>query len=175
MTIQDVESRTDPLAPLLEAVQAHAQRDADLAVRAGDADAAASLAGAEAESAALVDDARRRGTADAELILSTERARGAREARAIVLDAQRRAYESLRQAARDAVCGLREEPLYPALLEALRARIAAELGPAARSREVPRGGLIGETGGRRTEYTLDGLADDIVERLRPEMERLWTP
>ena len=115
------------------------------------------------------------GLADAELILSTERARGAREARAIVLDAQRRTYESVLQAARDAVSGLRDDPAYPVLLEVLRARVTAELGPAARCSEDPRGGLIGQTDGRRTEYTLDGLADDIVERLRPEMERLWSP
>ena len=41
--------------------------------------------------------------------------------------------------------------------------------------EHPRGGVVGEGAGRRVEYTLDDLADEIVDRLGPELDGVWAP
>ena len=168
------DQRHDPLAPVRDALLERARRDADAMLRAADADAAAVLATARDQAAAIHEEARSRGRADAAAVLAAERARGAREARAVVLGARRAAHDALRAAGREAVGTLRDDPGYPAFLDALRRRIAAELGPEAVVTEHPRGGLVGECDGRRVEYTLDCLADTVVDGLGPVIEEAWS-
>ena len=169
------EIRTDPLAPLREALLSRARADAAATLAAADASAAETMAEAQQQVDAMLAEARDTGRADAAVVLAGERARAARTARGIVLAAQREAYEAMRHRARDAVSGLRGDPLYPALLEALRRRARVDLGPEAVLCEHPRGGVIGEGAGRRVEYTLDDLADGIVDRLGAELDGVWAP
>jgi vacuolar-type H+-ATPase subunit E/Vma4 len=166
---------TDPLSPLREALLSRARADAAATLAAADRSAAETMADAQQQVAAMLAAARETGRADAAVVLAGERARAARTARGIVLAAQRDAYEAMRVRARDAVSGLRGDPLYPALLEALRQRARVDLGPEAVLREHPRGGVIGEGAGRRVEYSLDDLADEIVDRLGAELDGVWAP
>ena len=62
-----------------------------------------------------------------------------------------------------------------ALLDALRARVRAELGPDATVREHPDGGLVAEAPGRRLDLSLPALADDAVDALGGAAAALWAP
>jgi len=175
MTARPSTDIADPLAALQSALLERARRDADAAVAAADADAAEVLAKARAEADALLADARARGTADGAAALAGERSRAEREARSVLLAAQRTAHDQARQAARDAVTELRHDPTYPTLLDALAARARRELDPAAAVTELPGGGLVAEADGRRIEYSLADLADDIMDGLADEVDGLWAP
>lgn len=173
MTVRTADVQVDPLSVLRAALLDHAHSDAAATLADADAVAASTLATARAEAEALLAEARARGAADGAVVLAAERARAARGARALVLAARRAAYDELRQQARDAVSGLRHDPSYPALLDALRERAFRDLGPDATLREHARGGIVGESGGRRAVYVLDDLADGIVERLGDDLDGLW--
>jgi vacuolar-type H+-ATPase subunit E/Vma4 len=166
---------TDPLAPLREALLAQARADAEAMRADAEAAASATMAAAQREADAILAEARATGQADAAVVLAGERARSARTARGVVLAAQRAAYDAMRGQARDAVSGLRDDPVYPALLAALRDRVRHDLGPDVRIAEHPRGGVVGEAAGRRARYTLDDLADGVVDRWGPKLEGLWSP
>jgi vacuolar-type H+-ATPase subunit E/Vma4 len=160
---------------LREALLSRARADAAATLAAADTSSAEAMTEAQHEADAILAEARATGRADAAVVLAGERARAARTARGVILAAQREAYEAMRRRARDAVSGLRDDPSYPALLEALRRRARLELGPEAVLREHPRGGVVGEGAGRRVEYTLDDLADEVVDRLGPELDGVWAP
>ena len=170
-----LESPADPLAPLVSALIERATREAAEVLAKADADAADVIAGARAEADALLADARARGESDAANVLATERARAEREARAVLLAAQEEAHEHVRQAARDAVSGLRDDPVHPRLLAALRERATQELGPGTTSVELPRGGLRASLGDKRVEFSLGGLADDLLDRVGGDLAELWDP
>ncbi len=161
------------LAPLLAALRERADRDAADLLAAADAEAEATVAHARAEADALLADARDRGEADAADLLAAEQARAQRDARAVVLRAQEEVYEQARDAARDAVSALREDPGYPKLLATLRARVERELGPQATVVELPRGGIEATLDDRRLEFALDGLADDLLDRSGGDLAELW--
>jgi vacuolar-type H+-ATPase subunit E/Vma4 len=165
----------DHLDPLVAALRERAAADAAALLADADADADATLSQARAEADELLAEARAKGDADARAVLAAERARAEREARAVLLAAQRAAHDDLRRAAREAVCGLRGDPAYPALVAALRERALAELGPDATVTELPRGGVAARSGSRRVEFSLGGLADDLVDRLGADVEELWAP
>ena len=175
MTIRASDLHVDPLAVVRGALLDNARRDAAATVADADAAAASVVAQARAEASALLVEARSRGEADGAVVLAAERSRSAREARGLVLAERRAAYDSLRQRARDLVSALREDPSYPDLLEALRQRVSQELGPDATMREHERGGIVGESAGRRVVYTLDDLADGIVDQLGDDLDELWAP
>jgi vacuolar-type H+-ATPase subunit H len=166
---------TDPLTPLTTALLQRAQQSADDLLARTDADAEQALARARAEADRVLAEARAKGRADAAEVLAAERARAEREARAVVLAAQQSAHEALRQAARAQVTALVDDPAYPALLEALRARAERELGPGSRIEELPDGGIRASLGDRHLELSLAGLADDLVEELGDSLEELWAP
>ena len=166
---------TDPLAPLTTALLRRAQQAADDLLARSDADAEHALERARAEADRVLAEARARGRADAAEVLAAERARAEREARAVVLAAQQAAHEALRQAARAQVTALVDDPGYPALLEALRARAQRELGPGCTIEELPDGGIRATVDDRHLELSLAGLADDLVEELGDSLEELWAP
>jgi len=56
-----------------------------------------------------------------------------------------------------------------------RYRVTRELGSEATVIEHPRGGVVGEAAGRRIEYSLDDLADDIMDRMGTDLDELWSP
>jgi len=165
---------TDPLAPLREALLARARSDAAATVARADSSARAVLAAARAEADAIVADARAKGAAEAEAVVAAEQARASRAAREVVMAARRRAYDDLRDRARAAVSELRHDDVYPLLVAALRARISAELGPAA-SIEDTDGTVVGQVPGRRLTFSLDDLAERSVDALGADIEGLWSP
>lgn len=175
MTERPTVEQADPLAPLVSTLLERADRDADDDVAAADAEASAMLARARAEADAMLADARARGSADGAAMVASERSRAEREARSVVLAAQRAVHDQARSAARDAVSELRHDPLYPTLIDALRAKAQRDHGPTAVVAEHPCGGLVVEVAGRRIEYSLADLADDVMDRLADEMDGLWSP
>lgn len=175
MTRQTTASSQDPLEVLASTLLARARSDAESARAAADADAELALARARAEADAMLADARARGAADGAAVVATERARAEREARGVLLHAQREAHDELRRAARAAVSALRDDPFYPALLKTLRDRVAQELGPEVAITEMAAGGVLAEAGCRRIAYSLDDLADDVMDRLGSELDELWSP
>jgi vacuolar-type H+-ATPase subunit E/Vma4 len=166
------------LAPVRAALLDRARADADAVLAEADADADEVVAAARSRAAALVAEARAEGERDAAVLAARDRARARREARAAVLRAQSRVYEELRRRSRVAVRALRDDPVYPALLEALRDRARDRLGADAVVREHPDGGLVAEAPGRRgarLDATLDALTDDALDGLGGEVRRLWEP
>jgi vacuolar-type H+-ATPase subunit E/Vma4 len=158
-------ARTEALAPLASALLDRARRDAEAALTRADEDALATVAAARAEADALLADARAKGAADGAAVSAAERMRAERTARGMVLAAESAAREDLRMAAREAVRGLRHDPQYPAMVEALQARAERELGPELTVTELEAGGILAEAGPRRVEYSLEALADDLMDRL----------
>lgn len=165
----------DPLAPLVDTLRERAERDAATMLAEADAEAAATLAEARAQADELLGRARAAGRRDAEELLAAERARAEREARTVLLTAQRESYDAARAAVRCAVRALRDDTAYPVLLEVLRARAEQELGPGTTTAELAGGGIEARSGSRRVEYSLEGLADDLLERVGGDLTELWAP
>jgi hypothetical protein len=163
------------LAPVREALLVRARADRDAVLTRADAQAAAVLAAARERAAALIAAARAEGEQDAAALGARYRARAQRDARAAVLRAQAAAYDELRRRSRVAVRALRDDPAYPELLAALRARTQARLGAAATVREHPDGGVVGDAPGRRLDAGLDALADAALAGLGAEVQQLWAP
>lgn len=163
----------DPLEPLRRALLRRARADADAMLAEADAHADRVVADAREQAETLLAQAREQGELDAAEVLARERSRTERSARSVVLAAHRTAYESLRRAARDAGAALRHHPDYPAARAALAARAARDLGSGSAVHEVDRGGVVGVLGSRSVSYTLDGLADEVLDRIGPEVEELW--
>jgi vacuolar-type H+-ATPase subunit E/Vma4 len=163
-----------PLAPLVSALLARARRDAEATVALAQAEADAAIASAQRQADALRTQARSKGHTDGEAVVASERSGAERRARGIVLAAQRQAHDQARRAARDAVSALRADPGYADVVESLRARAHRELGPEAQATELPRGGIVASAGSRRIDYSFDALADDILDRLGPEVEGIWS-
>jgi vacuolar-type H+-ATPase subunit E/Vma4 len=164
----------DSLAPLTAALRDRARAAADEVLARADEDARESLDRAHQEAAAMLAQARAKGAADGAAVLAAERAGAARQARAILLAAQQAAHDDLRTAAREAVRALREDPDYPVMLEALRARAQVDLGPGAVVTTLDGGGIVAESGPRRIEYSLAALADDLVDEVVDRAEP-WSP
>jgi hypothetical protein len=160
------------LAPVRDALLARARADAAAALADADTDAAAVLAEAREQAAALLREAREQGEREAAALRTREHARAGREARTVVLGAQRAALEELRRRGRAAARALGEDP---ALLDRLRARLLADLGPDAVVRDHPDGGLVAEAPGRRVDASLGALADRALDALGVEVQGLWTP
>lgn len=157
------------LEALEQALLRRAQADAD-AARAGAALAARNQTeAARAQAAAALEQARAAGEADAERRQTLDRARARREARRIVLAAERAAYDQLCSAARAAVQQLLAEPARQARLGAL---VVAQLGAQAQLQPHPSGGLIGVApDGRRVDASVDALAAHALGRL--DLATLW--
>jgi vacuolar-type H+-ATPase subunit E/Vma4 len=162
------------LEPVRAALRGRARAAAHGALAEAESDAARVLADAERQAAALLAEARVAGEVDATAALAGERARGRRRARAVVLAAQRAAYEQFRDRARRAVLALRDDPDYPRLVAGLTALARADLGPAAVVSPHPDGGVVAAASGRRVDYSLPVLADRAADGLGAEVQRLWT-
>jgi vacuolar-type H+-ATPase subunit E/Vma4 len=156
---------------LLAAAHAEAER---LRAEAA-ADAERVVAGARAEADAILADARAQGTAEGSALAAAEQARSRRQARRLVLQAEREAYEELRARSRAAVRALRQDPGYPALRERLDRLALAAAGPGASVSEDPDGGVVAEAPGIRVDCTLDGLAERAIAALGGEVAQLWAP
>ena len=175
MTPATVTAAPDPLLPVREALLARARADAERLLAEVDAEADEIVARAEAEADAIRAEARAQGEADAAAVLVAERARARRQARVVVLAAQRESYADLSARAAEQVATLRADPGYASWCDGLRENARAALGPAAVVTEHPGGGVLAEAPGRRVAYTLVGLIEQAVEALGPDLEGLWSP
>jgi vacuolar-type H+-ATPase subunit E/Vma4 len=163
------------LDPLRRAILEQAQAEADR-IRAGAAERAErTVSAAEREGAALAERARADGAALGRLRGARELAAGRRNARTYVLQAERDLYDELRGRAREAVLGLRSDPVYPALLEALAAAARRQLGEDVELEiDCPQaGGVRASVAGRSVDYSLTTLADRCLARLGDRIEELW--
>ncbi|PFG38893.1 hypothetical protein ATJ97_1383 [Georgenia soli] len=163
----------DPLAPVRAALLEQALADAAATGARADADAEALLARARSEAEAVREAARAEGRADGLALVGAERARARREARGVVLAAQRQVFEDLTARVRDALPRLRDDPAYPAWHDRAVAQIRAALGPDAAVTKLPEGGVSAEAAGRRAVVPLAALAGRAVEAVGPE--GLWAP
>ncbi len=164
----------DPLAPVRDALLTGAQADRERMLAGADAEASAILARAQGEADAVLAEARAQGEADAAGLLAAERARARRQARGVVLVAQRAAYDRLRSQVVRALPALRADPGYGPWRDVLSAHAREVLGADAVVSEHPDGGVLAEAGGRRAVYTLEGLADEVIDALGPDVEGLWS-
>jgi vacuolar-type H+-ATPase subunit E/Vma4 len=163
------------LEPVRTALLDGARAEGDALLAAADAEVAATVAAANADAAAAVDEARAQGERDAAVVRAAERARARRQARSVVLRAQRAGYDELCRRSRVAAEGLRTEPGYPVLRHRLVALARAELGPQAVVHEDPDGGVVAEAPGRRLDLRLGTLAERAVDGLGEEVAALWSP
>lgn len=157
------------LEPVRAALIARARSDAAAMRAAAQVDARRAMADAQQQADAMLADARAQGRADAAAQLAVEQSRSRRAARAVVLAAQRTAYDELRDRARAAVRELMAVPASRAHLELL---IRDRLGDDAVVRVQQDGGLLGETpDGRRLDASVRALVDGALAGL--DMEQLW--
>ncbi len=170
----DAQAADVALRPLRQALLAAAGAEADRIVRAAQDEAARTLAEASAQAHEVVEQGRREGRSDATAVLAAERSRTHRQARALVLAAQRAAYDDLRAAVRQEATTLPEDTAWPDLRDRLAAHARRLLGPDAELVEVP-GGLRARSGSRTVDLTVSSLAEAELVALGPEVEKLWVP
>ena len=150
-----------------------AQRN-DGRIRAARCDADTRLAEAGREAAMLLERARREGEDVTDALLTRERASLRRENVAIVLEARHSVVLELDAQVRAGVFAMREAPDYGSVVDALTTRARARLGADAVIVTDPdgAGGVIGELGGRRVDYTLTALAERACATLGDAIEEL---
>jgi hypothetical protein len=85
-----------------------------------------------------------------------------------VLAAERAAYEALREAARHAVAGLRDESEYEFVCRRLSLTLRDLLGDEAQLQEAAGGGLIATARGRSADLSFARLADRAVDTVLAE-------
>lgn len=161
------------LLPVRAALLAHAHEDADRAVHAARAEADAAVDRARDEARATVDRARAEAESDAVAVLAVDQGRARRRARALVLAAQRAAYDDLVAAAHVAVREPVDDEHWPEMRETLVRRVHDALGPDAQV-ELVADGVVGRAGERVLDLRLAALADAQIEALGPEIEGLWS-
>ena len=144
-------------------------------VAEADADADATLAAAQREADVIRGAARAEGESDAAAVLAAEHARVRRQARAVVLAAQREAYDELRSQVVQALSTMRDDPGYGPWRDRLVEHVRTVLGTDAVVSEPAEGGVLAEANGRRALYTLVGLADHVIDSMGADIEGLWSP
>lgn len=135
-------------------------------------DAEAQVAAARVRADELVARARADGQSAARALATAELGRGRQAARAVALDADRRAYDALAARIRSAVCGLRSQPGYGEIRERLAALALSAAGPGASVSEHPDGGVLAEGPGITVDCSLPRLADLAIAALGPEIREL---
>ncbi|WP_019926514.1 hypothetical protein [Nocardia sp. BMG111209] len=155
-------------------IAADAENEAELTVRAAEADALAEQQRAEADAAAITGRAVALGRRRAEAMVTATEHRAARQRRAAILAARRAADDGFRAASTAAVLGLADESGYPAVLEALRATAFAVLGPEADVTIDPGGGLIARAGGRLLDLRFGTVAARAIAETTAQIGEVRT-
>lgn len=164
----------DALEPVIAELERRAYAETNRTLATARADAEAEVARAEREAAAITARARADGVARATAHATVVERRARRDERAKVLAAQRNAYDRWRDEVTAAVLRIRTEPGYAVLLDRLRDRAIALLGPHAEITEDPAGGLVAEAGGRRLDYRLTAIAAQALAGAEPSIGGLWS-
>lgn len=163
------------LAPVREVLLRRAREQAGRIVAGARRRAEEMTLRAERDAGDLVREARDAGRAQAVPAAAARRNRGRRDARSIVLGAQREVYEELCGRVRAAVCGLRDDPGYGQLMARLTATAAQVAGPGASVTEDSAGGVVARGPGVVVDCSLPRLADAAVDGLGADVAWLWTP
>lgn len=148
------------LSPVREALLTQSRADGDGIREQSEADAREAATAATAEADRIRAAARAEGEAQASAEVAAALSQARTEARAVVLAARLESYLRLRSAARDAVAGMGAEA---EVRQRLVAAIRATLGPKALIVDLPDGGMVGVTTGRRIDLSLTGFADREVD------------
>lgn len=166
----------EALAPLQAALLSAAQEDARQTLDRAQRDAEATVDDARRQAESLRAQARAEGERDAQSIRRDQSARARRRARSVVLAAQSEALAELRHVVHDR---LRRSWATPVGHDALLARLVdtarSSLGEDCEISEHPDGGIVATLGRARVTYRLTDLADDVIESLGDELDRLWSP
>jgi hypothetical protein len=167
--VTDVTAQPAALEPLRAALIARATADADQVRAASEEEGMHAVTAAREQASALLAQARAQGEADAAALLGAERARVRRAARAVVLQAQHAVYREL---LRQASAAVRELLGDPARRDRLEAAVRGELGEPAVIRQLPGGGVAGETpGGNVIDASVEALVEMVIAGL--DLEQLW--
>lgn len=163
------------LEPLRRALRAEVDLEVQRRLAEVDAECARAVAEAEAEARVLTGQGRREGEDAAAKEAVRRRATAMRRAREIRLQAQRRQVEELQRRSREAILRLRENSLYPELLDGLARAARDQLGPDAELELDPPGlgGVVGRRERTSVDYTLPVLVDRTIASLGDELESLW--
>lgn len=161
------------LEPVRLALLADAQAEAAAIVDQAKVEAAGVVARAHGDVDTAVGQARRRaedvGAAHAAMTLTRAR----REAHATVLQAREALRRELVRRVVIAVEAMRGDQRYPALLARLEALARSQLGTAALIEYPPEGGIVAVDGPRRVDYRLAALAERELDALADEVAALW--
>jgi vacuolar-type H+-ATPase subunit E/Vma4 len=118
---------------------------------------------------AVLQEARSRGRADGAMRVQADRARIRREARSLVLAAQREVYDELR---RQAVVAVRTLLEHPEERSRLASALQADLGGASVAWAHPDGGLVGQSSdGRRVDASVEALVEAVLATI--DLQALW--
>jgi vacuolar-type H+-ATPase subunit E/Vma4 len=164
----------DPLAPVRDALLLAAEADAAGDLADADAYAAQARTRARDEADRIAREALDGGESDAARVVAAERARVRRQARSIVLRAQREAWEELRRRVATATAALSDDPAYPEIRARLAATVQRELGSQGDDVVELADGFAVTAGGRRASLTLTQLAERAASDALPDLERLWS-
>lgn len=163
------------LEPVRAALLASARADADAVLAQARAQVADRLGRARDRAAGLVAQAWAEGEAAAELHAAADRARCRREARRLVLAAQRTLEEALDEAVVAGARRLRRHEGYPGAVARLSDRARTVLGPQAEITESIDGGVVAASATRRLDLRLTTLARAALADRAGELNRVWTP
>jgi len=163
------------LRPVQEALLERARRSAEEIIGEGEADARRIVADARTEADQVLVRAREEGETAASRAASANLLVARAEARALVLGAHRRVFDSLRQSAIHELEECSETPDARSLADRMAAMARQRVGePAVVCRSGP-GGLdvSAEARGRRAVLRLATLVDHELGTMGPELEGLW--
>jgi hypothetical protein len=170
----DLPVGADALSPVRAALVGEAVQQAEKIRAAASAEAEAVVAAARGQAEEILSQARVRGELDGRSAAASRRAMSRRAARGVVLAAQRDAYSELRRRVHEAVCALREDPVYPRLRDRLEGLARGLAGPSATVACHPAGGVVAEGPGTFVDCSLPRLADRAVDALGAEVTGLWS-
>jgi len=162
------------LEPVRTALRAVARAEADEVLRDARRRRKELLADARRTADEMLTAARADGESEATAAVNARLAQSRRDARRIVLRAQRDLYDELRQRCRVAAAGLAADPGHEELRRHLAARALAQLGPEATLCDSVDGGIVASAGSRRLDLTLPMLAEQALSRSGAEVAELWT-
>jgi vacuolar-type H+-ATPase subunit E/Vma4 len=160
------------LAPVRATLLAEASAAGEAELTQAEAEARRQVEAAQTEGRQILDDARRRGLADAAAETRVAASHARREARGIVLAAQREAYDQLVHACEEQLRGLLEGPQGSGLIATLT-QLAEEAVGAGAVLTQSASGVAADEGSRHIELTVEGLARHAVDELLDEVPQLW--
>lgn len=163
------------LAPVRAHLLRVAGAEADRIRAAARAEADELIRRARLSAERAVRDGAARGRAEAAPLAAAERGRGRAHARAIVLAAQRAAYDELGRRVRAETDALRADPRYGALLARLTVLAARMAGPDAAVSVPAAGGVVARSGQVVVDCSLPRLAAAAVAALGDRVRELWEP